>query len=184
MAAAMAALRGDAERKTYHQLFKTNLLHHRTHHDPILANNPDLVLVDLGSNDLAKCFDGYNTSKIFMIANLLRQLAALLHPRICVFMQVLPRRKHMKCTPENFDHYATSFNNFLAQWHDEALTGCFPDNFRFYRMQGWWTKNDEITGAVIPCPTSDWMKEGWHPCTHRRNVREALPQHQEGNPGQ
>jgi len=149
--------------------------------DPILANNPDLVLVDIGSNDLAKCFNGYNTSKIFLIANLLRQLAALLHPRICVFMQVLPRRKRMKCTSESFDHYATIFNNFLSQWHNEALTGCFPDNFRFYKMQGWWTKNDEITGAVIPCPTSDWMKgDGIHAHTdamagkHSRNIKKAI----------
>ena len=99
----------------------------------------------------------------------------------CVFMHVLPRRKRMKCTSESFDHYATIFNNFLSQWHDEALTGCFPDNFRFYKMQGWWTKNDEITGAVIPCPTSDWMKgDGIHARTdamagkHSRNIKKAI----------
>ena len=149
--------------------------------DPILNHNPDMVLVDLGSNELANCLDGYDIGKIFVIANLLRQLSALLYPSICVFMQILPRRRYMSCTPENFDHYATIFNNFLGQWHHEALSGCFPDNFRFYRMQGWWTKKDDIPGADIPCPTSDWMKtDGIHVTTdamavkHSRNIKKAI----------
>lgn len=144
------------------------------HVGSIKALNPDMVLFELGSNELANMPENVPQNDLFIVANYLKSLAACFHPTICVFMGVVPRISNINSSPEAYKQYAKWFNGFLHQFEQESLRGSYPTNFRYHKMQGWHYKKDRHNRDV-ECPPEDWVcHDGVHPTVeHMKNKHSA-----------
>lgn len=144
--------------------FIGDILEKPTH---LTSLTPDMIVFELGSNELAQLKDGWDRNRIFIIANQLKGLAAYFCPNtICVFMGVLPRVNNISCTPESFRIYANWFNDFLRQFAKTSMRGIYPQNLRYHHMQGWAYKKDN-RGRDVERSASEWLgHDNIHP--HKR----------------
>jgi hypothetical protein len=123
----------------------------------IASFKADMIVFELGSNELARMPDGLTKERIFITANYCKTVSACFNPRsICVFMGVLPRLGKIQCSPESFRQYAKWYNDFLREFARETENGSYPPNFRFHHMQGWAMMKDR-SGRDVERPATDWL---------------------------
>jgi len=119
----------------------------------------DIVIVDCGSNDLA---NGFNAIEI---ANnlLLFGRRCIQHGAKIVFLtSIIPRRRRINCSEEQFFYRAEAFNKQLKQM-------CVPEKqISFHRHSGFATNGDCKTKQ----PVFMWSEDDIHPSGRRRHPQQ------------
>lgn len=152
------------------------------HIDDILEKDPNMILLEVGTNSLSTMDDDVTDAQVYSVALYVKALAAIIPPHITVVcMGVVPRESPtMSCTVESFTKYAGLYNGFLKQFAEESHRGQIPTNFRYQKPQGWWTQ-ELPDGSSVPCPVDDWIcGDMIHPTReafltkHARTVKKAI----------
>lgn len=153
--------------------------------DSILALYPDVILVNIASNNLASCPVMPTDEEVKQMANECRVLAMLISPQIpVIFMGQIPRQLSVQfhgqhqMTDQQFWDAAQKFNSHLKEFEKNALQGHQPVNFRYHSMDNWFYSDNHHLHAI---PASDWCDPGGvHPTPmvlldkYDKSVRNAL----------
>lgn len=146
----------------------------------ILDKNPDVILVNGGTNEMSNFISPPTEFQILQLAGQLRSLAQKVPSDIkVVCMGMVPRDGRSYLSEEQFRAGMKVFNDTLQAFHDAALSGTPPTNFRYFKMAGW--EYQDNNGVKEERPISDWADAGRiHPRPHMfvtkyaKSVRDAL----------
>ena len=151
----------------------------------IFQKNPDSILVNVGSNDLATLRPDYSVQQVKELAAELRDFVHFQVPShiIVVCMGVVPRLQGIHTSPAQFREAARLFNEELQSFETDALAGVEPTNFRYNRMRGWDQQEVNNQGAIqqLDLEVEAWCNDrGIHPRHHvymdkfAKSVKRAL----------
>lgn len=114
---------------------------------------PGVVLIDIGSNDLAHV-DEVNPNLMLRLVTQLTDFALALPTSKVVLNAILPRTGNITCAPEVFRENAEHFNNFLFNICDP------PSKIVFHRPRGFWMTH--VGGKERVCEVHEWSTDGIH----------------------
>ena len=131
-------------------------------HRLLTHTNPDFVILDLGSNDLASGIPPFQVAtKLLELADILR---SRYHVNTVIIASVLHRETHLRhITPAQFSTAAYQTNNYLKNFADTH-----PHVF-YHLHKGFWAH-----------PSDTWSRDGVHPNTQAgrkkyvKSVRKAV----------
>lgn len=105
----------------------------------ILARNPDSIILNIGSNDLAALYNNFTEEQVIAMTDAIRDFVQFKIPNhiIVVCMGVVPRLSGINTTPDRFVDAADLFNRQLQILENKALAGEEPVNIRYNKMVGW-----------------------------------------------
>jgi len=138
----------------------------------ILANNPDSIILNIGSNDLAALLPGFTDAQVVAIADRVRDFIQFEIPNhiIVVCMGVVPRLEGMHTSPVDFRRACVIFNARLLEHETRALQQHEPANFRYNRMVGWFMK--QVGRQHLEVPVTDWCNNSRiHPTTYHYTTK-------------
>ncbi len=116
--------------------------------------NPELFIVELGSNDLAKkMHPEIVAAKVFDVGEQLHNLNY-----VSGIMSVPPRTQTICMSPEKYFNKLMIFNDTLKNL---CTTGNYWSAF-FHKHKGFWEVESE-TGIKSPLAVNIWTKDGKHP---------------------
>lgn len=119
----------------------------------IQAVKPAVVVIDIGSNDIAK-LTAVNLSRILDMVNEVYEFACSLSVSLVVFNAVLPRTAGLSCSPTVFRTNATRFNKLLRG----LAGGRGSPHLAFNEQRGFFGEGY----AMIDRSVSRWSHDGIH----------------------
>ena len=87
--------------------------------EPILSLNPRAVIVDIGSNDLAR-MSTINPRRILQLASDLHNFLLNLELHLVVVNAILPCTAALSCTPATFAANARYYNTYMSEFCDTS----------------------------------------------------------------
>jgi hypothetical protein len=138
--------------------------------EQILATHPDVLVADIGSNDIAR-YCNVEPQKMLHLAHVLHETLHSFAVPLIVVNAVLPRTGRLAGTPETFLKNADLFNLYLAEMN--SLTPAVVYN----KMRGF--QYTHTQGQDLPRPVKQWSDDGIH-CTsqsmlsYQQRIRHAI----------
>ena len=117
---------------------------------------PDIVVVNVGSNDLANLAQ-VNRAAVLQLAVQLHSFAASFDARMVIMCKVLYRTQRLSGTPEIFAENADIFNSIVRNMCCKNST---PITL-FNPLRGFMFEHND-TDTPIPRPVSSWSHDGIH----------------------
>jgi hypothetical protein len=114
---------------------------------------PGIVLIDIGSNDLAH-IQTVDPSTMLHLATSLTDLVLTLNACKVIFNAILPRTGNITCNPETFRANAELYNNYLKNICDPK------SKLVYHKPRGFW--NSYTDGLEHICQVSEWSSDGIH----------------------
>ena len=137
----------------------------------IFQIRPDMILIDIGSNDLANLTDQDHNSAL-NFAHQVLEFAESLPAHLIIINAILPRSESITCSPETFRYNASHYNRIVS-------TFCATSpHIKFNKMWGFNFHYDNDTEQTRP--VSLWSLDGIHCDTqigrkqYRSRIRHAL----------
>jgi hypothetical protein len=116
---------------------------------------PCVVLIDIGSNDLAHV-EEVDPPLMLRLATQLTDFAIDLAAHKVILNAILPRTGNITCPPAVFRDNAEHFNNFLYNICDPK------SKLVFHKPRGFWKTH--VDGKERLCEVAEWSSDGIH-CT-------------------
>jgi hypothetical protein len=114
---------------------------------------PGILLIDIGSNDLAR-IDVVDPLHMLRLATSLTDMALTFCARKVIFNAILPRTGNITCTPETFRANAEHFNTYL-------MNICDPrSKLVYHQPRGFWTSYADSRNDI--CAVSAWSTDVIH----------------------
>lgn len=136
----------------------------------IIHSRPTVLVVDIGSNDIAR-FDSVKPREMLNLAHTLHLELIRIAAPLTIINAVLPRDAGIVSTPAVFRENAHIFNQIIA----ELSTLCH--NVIFNKLRGF--QHHHINGHDVPRPVTEWSSDGIH-CspsalpTYAQRIRHAI----------
>jgi len=123
--------------------------------DFLLPHNfvtPDIVLIELGTNDIAQGMGGTEAADIIFE---LSQNLSLSYKCVVIVLSVLPRVSSLGCEVSVFDRERSVLETALKG----KVSGC--KEIKYFKHKGFWAR--EIQGQKFPIDIWEWSRDGVHP---------------------
>ena len=122
------------------------------------AVQPQIVILNVGSNDLANLTGVNNNHVLTMINSLVafgEHCRADYATQLVVINSIVPRLSNIACTPSDFTTNMETFNRLASNWCSGV------DGLMFNRLRGFYMKHID-NKIEIPLPVHEWSYDGIH----------------------
>jgi lysophospholipase L1-like esterase len=148
-------------------IFLDDIISFREH---ILVTQPKVMLVDIGSNDIAR-YSSFVPRKMLQLAHTLHEYLQSLPVPLTVVNAVLPRTASLAGSPETFRDNSQAYNKYLSEMI--SLTPAIT----FSKMRGF--QYVHKLGQDLPRPVSEWSEDGIHCSTtsmtaYKQRIRHSI----------
>jgi hypothetical protein len=133
--------------------------------EPLISRtSPGIVLIDMGSNDVAH-MERTDPNNILLLATQLTDFASELQVGVVIINSILPRTARISCSAEIFKANADLFNLFVNNICSTS------DTLVYHRIRGF--SHTCIDGTERERKVSEWSTDGIH-CTTKESKKQYM----------